>query len=354
MKGLVSFHAADPAIFEGLLAPLTAGEKVNPETFLDAARRLRTAEHRCRRYRLALERTAYGLEPPAPAEDGTIWNRVRSRLERFDFKPDPIALLVAERIEPDLHLHGRPFLVTEGSADRVVTLVDDYARCEGAQAADALVLEQLVRIDVKLAGGLEPEDSEDLSADATYRNDLLGGLRQVYDLAQAARSGGEWGPLGSARHPAAEALVRELPWRAIQLHSLAVPCWIARDVDGLATVCAAAEIPVPAFLLPAWPLFPRLVEEFPGLREATTLELASSPGVGGYVTPADIPKLLAFLADEGTRIIQAAGRHGEGGPCATLLRKIRECARFADRRGAGYVEACGIVPPGRESPAGET
>jgi hypothetical protein len=74
--------------------------------------------------------------------------------------------------------------------------------------------------------------------------------------------------------------------------------------------------------------------------------------VGAFVPPEELPELLAFLASEGSRIIQAASRHGEGNTCATLLRKVRECVHYAERRGMGYLESCGIAPIGVDE-AGE-
>ena len=116
MRGIVSFHPIDVEFFDRLIAPLTAGEKVNPEQFLDTARRARTAEWHVKGHKRALETLLTLLEPPPPPAEGTLWDKVRTRLERFDFKPDPTAALVAGRIEPDLHLCGRPFFICEGSA----------------------------------------------------------------------------------------------------------------------------------------------------------------------------------------------------------------------------------------------
>jgi hypothetical protein len=55
--------------------------------------------------------------------------------------------------------------------------------------------------------------------------------------------------------------------------------------------------------------------------------------------------LASFLDANGARIIRAAAQHGEGPTCTALLRKIRECARHAERHGFGYLEASGIEPP---------
>ena len=166
MRGVVSFHPVDLGFFDELIGGLVSGEKVNPEAFLDRARRVRSAEWRCRRYKVSLERALEALAPPPPLEEGRLWDRVRSRLERFDFRPDPLSRLVAERVEPDVHLHGRPFLISEGSAERVSALADEYAAAEGDAAVDALILEQLVRLDRGLGSGVEPADLPEPSPDA--------------------------------------------------------------------------------------------------------------------------------------------------------------------------------------------
>src|SRR4029079_12727729 len=58
MKGLVSFHPVDLAFFDELIAPLAAGRKVNPESFLQRAPRLRQTAWIARRYVIALEQLA--------------------------------------------------------------------------------------------------------------------------------------------------------------------------------------------------------------------------------------------------------------------------------------------------------
>ena len=58
------------------------------------------------------------------------------------------------------------------------------------------------------------------------------------------------------------------------------------------------------------------------------------------------PKLAANkrLVFDMMRTVLNAGRAGEAEACTTLLRKIRECARYAESHGMGYLEASGIPP----------
>jgi len=336
MRGILSFHAVDLDFFDRVIGPLTIGEKVNPDEFLDAALRVRKADWHVKRYRRALERLLELLEPPPPPEGG-VWHKLRSRLERLDYKPDPTALLVAGQVEPDLHLYGRPFLIFEKSTDRVSDIVDEYSGASGDASLDALVLEQLLRIDARLGTQLEPFDLTDPMAPLTYRNELLAELKSIYTTSRRMREG----PDGAS--PDASAL-RELAWHAVQAHARAVPFWIGRDVDGLETLCDAAGIPPPGCLAPAWRLFPAAIERLPELRDVLTTDLSRERDVGAFVSADDIPELIDFLNADGARIIQAATRHGVGAACSTLLRKIRECAHHARRHGRGYLEASGVWP----------
>ena len=108
------------------------------------------------------------------------------------------------------------------------------------------------------------------------------------------------------------------------------------------TICDAADVTPPGFLTPPTRLFGEACERYPEVGESLHLELTKQRDVGGWVAPDDVPELLEFLNQEGSRIIQAATRVGVGATCTTLLRKIRECARYAEHHGMGYLEAAGV------------
>ncbi len=346
MLGTLSFHPVDLQLFDELIQPLLAGKKVNPESYLEAAKQLRVAAWTAASYTRTLHLLLDELEPPPPPTEGNLWDKVRARLERFDYRPDRASLIAAKRIDPDLHLEGRPFFITEGSADRVATLVDEYRNISGEAAAQSLVLEQLVRLDPELGKCVKQDEFlERLTPDMTFRRELLDSLTQLSELAEAARSGDMFGHAGTQRRPAVEVLVEELPWRVMTVHAQVVPFWSARDVDGLETICEASGVPAPDCLVPAWRLVGDLCGEFQALRDSMGTRLARARDVAAFVSPSDMPCLLEFLSSVGSRIIQAATRHGEGKTCATLLRKIRECATYAERHGMGFIEASGVAAP---------
>jgi hypothetical protein len=348
MKGYVSFHPVDLALFDGLIAPLFAGSKVNPEEYLQRATLVRRNGWIARGFAVAIEQWAAAFEPPKADPAASPWKRLRANLERIDHKPDVMATRAAKVLDPELHLDGRPFLIGEGSAERVAAAVDLYLGAQTESAAVKLARDQIARLEPDLAREIEPAEIPEVTSDLTYRNDLLALLRKLHDMARLAREGRDWTDGAEAPRPAAEAIPDELPWRAMSLHARVTPFWLARDVDGLETICRAAGVRAPDCLSPAWRLFAGACEEFPALKEALGLELRRERDVGAFVSPGEVGDLLRFLAESGARIISAAAREGEGPMATALLRKIKECAVYAQRRGFGYVEAAGILPPERE------
>jgi hypothetical protein len=348
MTGYVSFHPIDLAVFDELIAPLVAGRKVNPEAFLQRAATQRRNGWVARRFAVAIEQLAAASEAPKPDPSASPWQRLRANLERIDYRPDEMARRVARGFDPELHLDGRPFFIVEGSAEKVAAAVDAYASAETEAAADRIARRQVALLDAELGAEVAPADIDELGSDLGYRGDLLGLLQKIYELSRAAREGAAWSDGDAPPRPAADLLPHELPWRALSMHARIAPFWIARDVDGLETICRAAGVRAPDCLSPAWRVFAGACEAHPALKDALGLELRRPHDVGAFVAPDEVGQLLTFLSDQGARIIGAAARGGEGAMATALLRKIKECAVYAQRHGYGYLEGSGILPPERE------
>ncbi len=348
MKGYVSFHPIDLTFFDEFIAPLVAGQKVNPDAFLQRAATQRKSSWTARRFALAVEQLAALSRPPDADPTASRWQRLRTNLEKIDYRPDELAIKAAQGFDPDLHLDGRPFFIAEGSAERVAGAVDAYTSATSEPAVEKIVREQLSRLDARLAKDVEPVEIAELSSDLSYRGDVLRLLTKIFDLARFAREGRAFAGDDAPPRPAAEALPEELPWRALALHARANPFWLARDVDGLETICRAAGVRAPDCLSPGWRVYAEACDAFPALRDALGLELSRPRDVGAFVAPGEIDQLLQFLAEHGARIIGAAARGGEGPMATALLRKIKECAVYAQRHGFGYLEASGILPADRD------
>jgi hypothetical protein len=344
MARIISFHAVSLEFFDETIEPLTVGGKINPESFVDDATRLRRTDWQVKGYKLRLSQLLEDLVPPPPPTEGGVWHKLRARLEQLDFKPDPTAKRIEGKVDPDIHLWGRPYLIFENSADRVSMFIDDYGDAAGEPAVESLILEQLVRLDPKLPTELEPVELREPDADLTYRNELLDGLKSVHGIARDLEPGSAPNTLLTTRDTTGSRLGTELPWRSVWLHSRTHPFWIGRNIDGLASVCQSAGVEPPSVLVPCWRLFAGAIERFPELRELLTPDLEQERDVGGFVAPSDIGELNAYLNQNGSRIIQAATREGVGPLCATMLKKVRECTHHAQRLGRGYLEASGILP----------
>jgi hypothetical protein len=348
MKGYISFHPVDLSFFDEFIAPLVAGQKVNPDAFLQQAAHLRRNGWVARRFAVAVLQLADSSRPPDADPAASRWQRLRANLEKIDYRPDELALRAAQGFDPDLHLEGRPFFIAEGSAEKVAVAVDAYTAATSEPAVEKIVRDQLSRIDAKLARDVEPAEIAELSSDLSYRSDVLRLLTKIHDLARFAKEGRNFADDDVAPRPAATALPEELPWRALAMHARATPFWIAKDVDGLETICRAAGVRAPDCLAPAWRVYAGACDAFPALRDALGLELSRPRDVGAFVAPGEIDQLLQFLAEHGARIIGAAARGGEGSMATALMRKIKECAVYAHHHGFGYLEASGILPPDRE------
>ncbi|TDI45725.1 MAG: hypothetical protein E2P00_03105 [Acidobacteria bacterium] len=346
MRGLISFHPVEPAFFMEVVQPLVSGGKIDPEPYLLRALRHRVGAWSTRRYIRTLDLLLEESTPPPPPTTGSRWEKLRARLEVFDFRADPLATLVKKAIHRDLHLLGRPFLISDGSPRVVADVVERYREANSAGVVDQLVEDQLGQMSPALAGKIQPDADSEMESDGCYRAELMDALREVHDLAQAARKGETWNMGSKGPEPAATYLPGYLPWRAAWLHSRIRPFWMAENVDGLETISRAAGVTAPDCLVPAWVLFGDACDEFPKLREELHHELTGSRGIGGYVSPEDVPELVSFLKAHGGQIIQAATRAGEGPRCSVLMRKIRECATYAEKNGLGYLEALGIEPLG--------
>jgi len=347
MRGLTSFHPVEPAFFLEVVQPLVSGSKIDPEPYLLRALQHRVGAWSTRQYIRTLDILLEESTPPPPPTTGSRWEKLRARLEVFDFRANPLATLVKKAIHRDLHLLGRPFLIADGSPRAVAEVVQRYREAETAGVIEQLVEDQLGQMSPALAGKIQPDADSEMPPDGAYRTGLMEALREIHDLAQAARKGEFWNEGGAnGRQPAVNFLPTYLPWRAAWLHSRMLPFWMAENVDGLETICRAAGVTTPDCLVPAWVLFGDACDEFPKVRQELHHELTSSRGTGGYVSPEDVPELVTFLKAHGGQIIQAATREGEGPRCSVLLRKMRECATYAEKSGLGYLEAQGIEPLG--------
>ncbi len=95
MKGYVSFHPVDLSFFDEFIAPLVAGQKINPDAFLLRAAHLRKNSWIARRFAIAVEQLAAASHPPEADPTASRWQRLRTNMEKIDYRPDALALAAA-------------------------------------------------------------------------------------------------------------------------------------------------------------------------------------------------------------------------------------------------------------------
>ncbi len=362
MKGIVSFHAIDPRFFEGVIGPLVAGANVNLDAFLESAVRARRNAHQADRWTRALHAILEGARPPSIepilAKSGSarevvlssvglvrspraLLDGIKARLDRYDYRLDALSRLVVTKIDPELHLFGRPYFVTEATLKNIADAVDRYRDAPTVLAVDNLVVEQLTLLDAGLAR-VEVGDAGEPASDFEYRSAAFREVQVLSGLPRAAREGQTWLTPDGARRPALQVLQADLAWTAVNAHARIHPAWIARDVDGIEAMCEFAGLPPTPFSENAERLFPTEVAKLFG--DSLTRELSAARDVGAYVPPDRVPDLLEFLTAGGAKILRAASRFGESAAAELVLRKVRECATYAAKHQFGYLEAVGVVP----------
>ncbi len=350
MKGIVSFHPVDVSFYDETIAPILAPlpssgtpRTINAEPLLARAVAFGRSDVMARRTARRVHRMLMSAGPRQVDPEDSLIRRLKTRLDAYDYKPDEAVRLLAPVFDLDLHIWGRPFFILERSAVRVSERTAAFLGAADAGAVEKLIEEQLASVSPRLPQALGPADV-DPADDAPLPNEhaLRGALGAAIK-----------GLIALARNPLESTIAEEFPWRAAAAHALFVPYWIARDVDGLETLCRAVGVTPPVCLVPARRLFAESIDSHAALGESLHVELSRDRDLGAFVPPGDIPELIEFLGAFGSRIIAAAAQAGEGHTATTLLQKIRECATYAGSCGYGYLEVSGIVPEGLPGPPAE-
>ncbi len=347
MKGLVSFHAFDPSFADDVIVPLWNGTRINPEPWLlEGCSLLQRAWRTAAWKQTILDLIADSTDTIEPVDSGIktdLLSPFRKSVAKLFTPVDRDAERIKASIQPGLHLDGRPFFIVEESSNTVIRLVDEYRKARDDEAVDALVREQLTRLNPALARSIRPTEGPAAQSALAYRSNLLSSLKSIHALGRAFREGLAWrGALTDGKTP--QQAVRLLPWFAAAMHARFRPFWVAENVDGLVSIAQAAGIEASPVLQSPLPLFTAIK---PVDARPMTLgrELDGPRSTGAWVPPEDVPRLIDWLQAEGAAIIRIATEHGEGVRVRTLLQKIRECAAYAARHRYGYLEAVDVDPP---------
>ena len=201
MKGFVSFHPVDLALFDDLIGPLVGGPEGQPRSVppqrpaasgpADGSRA--GTRSRSRAWSPGVKRR----RRTPPRTSGSACGRTSRRM---DYKPDEAARRAASAFDPDLHLDGRPFFIAENSAERVA---DGGGRLRGrrhggrrrpGRARPAGATRSGAR-----EGGRAGGHRRHLVRPRSIATSLLSALKSLHDLGRLARDGKLWASTAS-RH----------------------------------------------------------------------------------------------------------------------------------------------------------
>jgi hypothetical protein len=247
------------------------------------------------------------------------------------------AMAIPDHFDSHLHVWGRPFFITDESPEDVSSSIDLYLAASPREV-DGIARSMLHKLKPGLEKHVQPSTGGKLPSD----NNLNRGLRARMEFLRAAYAAlqrGETIEMNDEEVDAADALAGNVPLLVLDFAANFQPGWMARGYVWPTHLLSEAGLESDVedlFGAPAYFLEP-LSKEVKGLNyldlEPT---ITSNYTVGGYVSPADVPKLRALLEDHRDRILEA----NEG--CENDLRKIVEAVHDAQRRGMGFAEAAEI------------
>lgn len=305
-----SFHPVDTALIQDRLLPYIAGRGTEGDLddLIGRAVALRRVRFRAKSWALGAQKAAEKLG-----------------IDAFD---------------TDLLVWGRPFFIS-GDSDRVVDDVTRYLRTP-LDGVEALAREMAGRIDPRLAGAVEadqsgqlPDDDAELGAAISWR------MRLLRASGAALRAGERTVRDGDAEHDAAQLLEREVPFSVVEFAACLVPGWMSRGYTWPTALCAAASVPATGFTEPA-PLFEPLREQFPTLDWFSAATITENYMVGGFVGGNDVPAARASLHAHRDELLEPPRREDWEDYCLANLGKIDEAIALAEHLGHGFCEATEI------------
>lgn len=322
----VSYHPVDRSLIVDRLIPYIRGEG-NIDDLIERVVRIAKVHHRANAWGLKLSKLKADDPVPQPAVAG-LFSRLRGQ------KP--------ERLLPgfhtDLHIWGRPFLITVRDPIEVSKAIDEYLAADEA-GVDAIAARMVERLEPGLAEKAKPADDAFLSVRA--KDDLhaaarqpLDALRDVYKVAKEGRTI----TIEDEEVDASEALAGSAALTLVSFYSGLQPGWMARGYVWPTQLLASAGVRFRLFEPPAHLIEP-LVDEFPLIAEVLQDTITENYMVGGYVRPENVRALREGFEQGYDRIIAAAKGKGWADQCRITLQKIMEAVADAERRGFGFVEA---------------
>jgi len=237
--------------------------------------------------------------------------------------------------DTDLHLWGRPFLITQ--SDRINKLIEQYLVANEHQSKE-LAQRQIDLLKPSLHLKIEPDkqplpDLDEFRNIASWKMDILKKCVEVYPEKVEGRDG--------ERYNSADVLNSSMNFYVLENVSLAHPTWMDRGYVWPSYLLENIGIHPDYFnsFSELYPLKSHLPSEVSIRNEKTITE---NYMVGAVVMPKDIGRFKSDLRNAQNTILKQATKEGWDFHCRQALQKIEECLDYAQNHKLCFVESSDI------------
>jgi hypothetical protein len=252
----------------------------------------------------------------------------------------PVAMRTV-RVDSNLHVWGRPFLITADEPPEVSTTIDSYLAATTNGEIDSLARQAIKRI----APGLEKELKPELEGGPPAKKELPGIVLRDLDVLpevyEAARRGKRTMtlPSGDSADPK-RVLASSLPLLVLAFTARFRPGWMDRGTVWPSLLMQEARLAPRGFFDPPRALFGALLEELPSsVGKQLSATITENYMVGGLVPAERVPELRRLLLDKREALLGKPRKEGWEEECLVSLRKIDEALADAEERGLPFAEA---------------
>jgi len=245
------------------------------------------------------------------------------------------------RVDSNLHVWGRPFLITADEPLEVSAAIDSYLAATTNGEIDSLARQAIKRI----APGLEKELKPDLESGPPAKKELPGivlrdldVLPEVYESARRGKRTMTL-PSGDSADPK-RVLASSLPLLVLAFAARFRPGWMDRGHVWPSLLMHEVELAPQRFFEPPRALFGALLEELPSsVGKQLSATITENYMVGGLVPAGRVPDLRRLLLDKREALVGKPRKDGWAEECLVSLRKIDEALADAEQRGLPFAEA---------------
>ncbi len=323
----VSYHPVDRSVIVDRLIPYLRGEG-NIDDLIERAVRISKVRYRANAWGLKLLKLQEADSSPEAAGTDSFRGPPRAR------KPEgPLA-----GFQADLHLWGRPFLITVSDPVEISKAIDEYLAID-ENGVDTIAARMVENLGPGLADKARPADDDFLSVKA--KGDLheqarrpLDELRDVYKASRQGRTI----TVEDEEVDAQGTFIAAAPLSLLSFYSGLQPGWMARGYTWPTQLLACVGIRFKLFETPAHLIQP-LVDEIPPMATSLHNTIVENYMVGGYIRAENVPAWREGLEWAYGRILGAAVKEDDANHCQIVLQKLTEAVADAERRGYSFVEA---------------